>query len=197
STSAAALLALIEDLLDFSKIEAGRFEPEPQPMSPRELVENVVELLAARAYAKGIGLGCHVAPDIPPLVTADPGRLRQVLLNLIGNAIKFTEEGGVLVTVTTQAHATGRNLRFDVTDTGSGLAAGDRKRIFEEFEQADGGPTRKHGGAGLGLAISRRIVEAMDGVLTVESAIGEGSTFSIAIPADAEAEAHAPLLEGH
>ena len=98
STSASALLALIEDLLDYSKIEAGRFEPEPQPMSPREIADNVVELLAAKAFAKGIGLGCHVAPDVPQLITADPGRVRQVLLNLIGNAIKFTDTGGVLVT---------------------------------------------------------------------------------------------------
>ena len=99
STSASALLALIEDLLDFSKIEAGRFVPEPQPISPRELVEGVVELLAARAIGKGIGLGCHIDPNVPHSITADPGRVRQVLLNLIGNAIKFTDYGGVLVTV--------------------------------------------------------------------------------------------------
>ncbi len=88
STSAAALLALIEDLLDYSKIEAGRFDAEPQPMSPRELADNVVELLAAKAFAKDIGLGCHVAPEVPQMITADPGRVRQVLLNLLGNAIK-------------------------------------------------------------------------------------------------------------
>ena len=99
STSASALLALIEDLLDYSKIEAGRFELEPQPVSIRETAEFIVELLAARAYGKGIGIGCHVAPDVPQIVTADPGRLRQVLLNLIGNAIKFTDSGGVLLEV--------------------------------------------------------------------------------------------------
>ena len=99
STSASALLALIEDLLDYSKIEAGRFDPEPQPMSPREIADNVVELLASRAFAKGIGLGCHVAPDVPQMISADPGRVRQVLLNLIGNAIKFTDAGGVRLTV--------------------------------------------------------------------------------------------------
>lgn len=112
STSASALLALIEDLLDFSKIEAGRFEPEPQSMSPREIADNVVELLASRAYAKGIGLGCHVAPDVPQMITADPGRLRQVLLNLIGNAIKFTDAGGVLVTVTCRAGPRSGMLHF-------------------------------------------------------------------------------------
>ena len=100
STSASALLALIEDLLDYSKIEAGRFDAEPQPMSPREIADNVVELLAAKAFAKDIGLGCHVAPDVPQMITADPGRVRQVLLNLLGNAIKFTDAGGVLLTVT-------------------------------------------------------------------------------------------------
>jgi PAS domain S-box-containing protein len=193
STSAAALLALIEDLLDFSKIEAGRFELEPQLMSPRELVENVVELLAARAYGKNIGLGCHVAPDIPHRIMADPGRLRQVLLNLIGNAIKFTDDGGVLVSVTVQGIGADRRIQFAVTDTGPGLNEADLERIFKEFEQADGTSTRKHGGAGLGLAISKRISEAMGGRIVVDSTEGRGSTFSIDIPAPAEGEArHAP-----
>ena len=183
STSAAALLALIEDLLDFSKIEAGRFELEPQPTSAREVAENVVELLASRAYAKGIGLGCHVAPDVPSRIEADPGRLRQVLLNLVGNAIKFTDEGGVLVTVDMVDDGQSRQLRFSVRDTGPGLAPQGRERIFDEFEQADGTSTRKHGGAGLGLAISRRIAAAMGGSLGVESEQGRGSVFSLQIPA--------------
>ncbi len=109
STSASALLALIEDLLDYSKIEAGRFDAEPQPMSPREIADNVVELLAAKAFAKDIGLGCHVAPDVPQMITADPGRVRQVLLNLLGNAIKFTDAGGVLLTVTRTTSAEERH----------------------------------------------------------------------------------------
>jgi PAS domain S-box-containing protein len=191
STSAAALLALIEDLLDFSKIEAGRFELEPQPMSPRELVENVVELLAARAYGKNIGLGCHVAPDIPHRIMADPGRLRQVLLNLIGNAIKFTDDGGVLVSVTVRGAGADRRIQFSVEDTGPGLSQADLQRIFKEFEQADGTSTRKHGGAGLGLAISRRISEAMGGRIVVDSTEGRGSTFSVDIPAPAEGEEQA------
>src|SRR5690606_31153796 len=99
STSAGALLALIEDLLDFSKIEAGKFELEPQEISLRELIEHAVELMSARAFSRNIGLGCHVAPDVPEKAMLDPGRLRQVLLNLIGNAIKFTEVGGVLLDV--------------------------------------------------------------------------------------------------
>jgi PAS domain S-box-containing protein len=191
STSAAALLALIEDLLDFSKIEAGRFELEPQPMSPRELVENVVELLAARAYCNNIGLGCHVAPDIPQRIMADPGRLRQVLLNLIGNAIKFTDDGGVLVSVTARGAGADRRIQFSVADTGPGLSEADLERIFKEFEQADGTSTRKHGGAGLGLAISKRIAEAMGGRIVVDSTEGRGSVFSLDIPAPAEGEAAA------
>ena len=183
STSASALLALIEDLLDYSKIEAGRFEPEPQPMSPREIASNVVELLASRAYAKGIGLGCHVAPDVPQMITADPGRLRQVLLNLIGNAIKFTDTGGVLLTVRCAPDEKANMLRFTVIDSGEGLHDADLERIFDEFEQADGTPTRAHGGAGLGLAISRRIVQSMGGEITVRSTRGEGSEFAFTIPA--------------
>jgi PAS domain S-box-containing protein len=190
STSAGALIALIEDLLDYSKIEAGRFELEPQPMSPRELAENVVELLAARAHGKGVGIGCHVAPDVPGTILADPGRLRQVLLNLIGNAVKFTDAGGVMVAV----EMVEDRVRFTVADTGPGLAESDLDRIFEEFEQADGTSTRRHGGAGLGLAISRRIVASMGGTIELSSELGRGSTFTVDIPA-AEAR-DAPLMRG-
>jgi len=183
STSAAALLALIEDLLDYTKIEAGRFDAEPVAMSPREVADNVVELLAAKAFAKGIGLGCHVAPDVPQMITSDPGRIRQVLLNLIGNAIKFTDTGGILLAVTRVIDGDAERLRFSVSDTGPGLRPEDRQRIFEEFEQADGSSTRKHGGAGLGLAISKRLVASMDGTITVESNLGKGSEFAFEIPA--------------
>ncbi|PWK70676.1 ATP-binding protein [Aminobacter sp. AP02] len=179
STSASALLALIEDLLDYSKIEAGRFDPEPQPMSPREIADNVVELLASRAFGKGIGLGCHVAPNVPQMITADPGRVRQVLLNLIGNAIKFTDAGGIRLSV----ERIGDMIRFTVTDTGPGLRAEDMDRIFEEFEQADGTSTRSHGGAGLGLAISKRLVTSMGGTIRANSIAGEGSEFSFDLPA--------------
>jgi PAS domain S-box-containing protein len=182
STSANALLALIEDLLDFSKIEAGRFELEPQAMSPRELVENVVELMAARAFAKGIGLGCHIAPEVPALIEADPGRLRQVMLNLVGNAVKFTGEGGVLVRVSASREDEAPALRFSISDSGPGLSRADIGRIFREFEQADGTSTRRHGGAGLGLAISKRIVDAMGGRIIVESEVGRGSDFIFEMP---------------
>ncbi|QDZ02186.1 response regulator [Nitratireductor mangrovi] len=186
STSANALLALIEDLLDFSKIEAGRLELEPQKMSPRELVENVVELMAARAFAKDIGLGCHVEPGVPAVIDADPGRLRQVMLNLIGNAVKFTEEGGVEVRVGISPEGEPPVLKFSITDSGPGLTTAEISRIFREFEQADGTPTRKHGGAGLGLAISKRIVDAMGGRIVVESEVGKGSSFSFEMPLPAE-----------
>ncbi len=179
STSASALLALIDDLLDYSKIEAGRFDPEPQPVSLRELADNVVELLADRAHGKGIGLGCHVAPDVPQMITADPGRVRQVLLNLLGNAIKFTESGGVALVIT----RSGNRIRFGVSDTGPGLRQGDLERIFLEFEQADGTSTRRHGGAGLGLAISRRLVTAMGGTISVSSTPREGTEFVFELPA--------------
>ena len=188
STSASALLALIEDLLDYSKIEAGRFDAEPQPMSPREIADNVVELLAAKAFAKGIGMGCHVAPEVPQLITADPGRVRQVLLNLLGNAIKFTDTGGVLLTITWSGTGSG-SVRFSVADTGPGLRPQEMERIFKEFEQADGTSTRVHGGAGLGLAISKRLVESMNGSLSVSSEIGKGSDFSFELPAAYASEA--------
>ncbi|WP_245439985.1 ATP-binding protein [Mesorhizobium sp. Z1-4] len=182
STSASALLALIEDLLDFSKIEAGRLELELRLSSPRELAEHTVELLAARAFAKDIGLGCFVAPNVPATAMIDPGRFRQILLNLVGNAIKFTDTGGVLVEIAGSGSGSERTLTIRVKDTGPGLEKSDLKRIFEEFEQADGSPTRKHGGAGLGLAITSRIVEAMNGRIEVEGAPGKGATFTVTLP---------------
>ncbi|SFP64091.1 PAS domain S-box-containing protein [Mesorhizobium sp. NFR06] len=188
STSASALLALIEDLLDYSKIEAGRFEPEPQPTSLREIADNIIELLAAKAFAKNIGLGCHVEPDVPQMITADPGRVRQVLLNLIGNAVKFTDTGGVLLTVARARTETTDRICFTVADTGPGLREEDMERIFEEFEQSDGTSTRVHGGAGLGLAISKRLVAAMGGTISVSSRLGEGSEFVLEIPAVAPTE---------
>jgi PAS domain S-box-containing protein len=182
STSATALLALIEDLLDYSRIEAGRLELEPQAINVRELVQNVVELLATRAYGKGIGLGCHIEPDVPELLDADPGRMRQVLLNIVGNAVKFTDAGGVLVTVAVDRSQPRARLRFGVEDTGPGMNARDTARIFEEFEQGDGTSTRRHGGTGLGLAISGRIVEAMGGTISVETELGKGSEFVVSLP---------------
>lgn len=188
STSASALLALINDLLDYTKIEAGRFDIEPQPMSPREIADNVVELLAAKAFAKDVGLGCHVAPDVPQMITSDPGRIRQVLLNLIGNAIKFTDTGGVLLRITRSGVGEADAIRFCISDTGPGLRPEDLERIFEEFEQGDGSSTRVHGGAGLGLAISKRLVESMNGSITVASELGHGSEFAFEIPVEGATE---------
>ncbi len=198
STSASALVALIEDLLDYSKIEAGRLELEPRRLSVHEMVENVVELLAARAFAKDIGLGCYIAPDLPKTITADPGRLRQVLLNLLGNAVKFTDEGGVTVAVT-RAEKNGQPaLRIAVADSGPGLEKDDINRIFKDFEQVDGSSTRRHGGAGLGLAITKRIIDAMNGSITVASTPGEGSEFAVLLPlgeSDDEGMRVEPILE--
>jgi CheY-like chemotaxis protein len=155
----------------------------------------VVELLAARAFARGIGLACHVEPNVPLRISADPGRVRQVLLNLIGNAIKFTDVGGVLVTIALERGGVSDRIRFSVADTGPGLSDQDRERIFEEFEQADGTSTRVHGGAGLGLAISRRLAVAMGGTLSVSSHLGKGSEFVFEIPA-AEASGPPPGRQG-
>ena len=176
-TSGEALLSLIDEILDFSKIEAGHLDLTPAPFALTSLVEDTIELMAPRAYAKGIELAAHVVADLPVRVTGDAGRLKQVLLNLIGNALKFTERGGVLVRVDS---AEGR-IRFCVEDSGIGIPADKLVTIFEEFEQADAGPARHFGGTGLGLAISRRIVTAMGGTIEVASRPGEGSTFSFAV----------------
>nr|WP_244467888.1 PAS domain-containing hybrid sensor histidine kinase/response regulator [Nitratireductor soli] len=189
STSASALVALIEDLLDYSKIEAGRLELEPQTISVHDMAENVVELLAARAFAKEIGLGCYIAPDVPATITADPGRLRQVLLNLLGNAVKFTDQGGVAVSLTRGEKNGVPALCIAVADSGPGLEKDDIARIFKDFEQVDGSSTRRHGGAGLGLAITKRIVDAMQGSITVASTPGEGSEFAVLLPLDDASEA--------
>ncbi|HEX3709937.1 MAG TPA: response regulator [Pseudolabrys sp.] len=179
-TSGETLLSLIEEILDFSKIEAGKLELEARPFALTSLVEEAVELLAPRAQAKGIEIASFVDERLPDKVTGDSSRLRQVLLNLAGNAVKFTERGGVAVIVEPGERAD--EIRFLVRDTGIGLKDEDKARIFLDFEQADGSSTRKFGGTGLGLAISRRIVDRMDGSIAVDSAPGAGSTFSFAVP---------------
>ena len=178
-SSADALLKLIEDVLDFSKIEAGKFEFDTRSFSVRELVEDLVELLAPRAQDKGIEIASFIDEQVPLAVSGDPARLRQVLLNLAGNAIKFTERGGVSLMVdSTESGA----LRFSVRDTGIGIDAADQERIFHDFEQADGSSTRRYGGTGLGLAISKRIVDALGGKIELVSNPGDGSAFSFALP---------------
>lgn len=188
-TSGETLLSLIEEILDFSKIEAGRLDLEARPFTLAVLVEEVVELLAPRAQAKSIEIAAFVDERLPVNLVGDSARLRQVLLNLAGNAIKFTERGGVSVIV--EPGARDGEFCFRVRDTGIGLKAEDQQRVFLDFEQADGSPTRKFGGTGLGLAISKRIVERMDGSIAVQSEPGAGATFSVTLPLLA-----APMEEG-
>ena len=179
-TSGETLLSLIEEILDFSKIEAGRLDLAPQPFALAAFVEEAVELLGPRAQAKGLEICCYVDERLPAQIIGDAARLRQVLFNLAGNAIKFTERGGVSIIV--EPGAQPDTITIAVHDTGIGIAAQDQPRIFLEFEQADGGAARKFSGTGLGLTISKRIVESMAGSITVESIAGEGSTFHVTLP---------------
>ena len=179
-TSGDTLLSLIDEVLDFSKIEAGRLDLVSQPFDLAGLVEAVTELLAPRAHAKGIEIACYVAGDLPPRIVGDAARLRQVLLNLAGNAIKFTERGGVSIIV--ERGGAADHVRFSVCDTGIGIAPAAQERIFLEFEQAESGPARRFDGTGLGLAISKRIVERMNGRIAVHSTPGAGSTFVVSVP---------------
>ncbi len=179
-SSGDALLLLIEDILDFSKIEAGKLDLDARPFRLPAMIEGVIELLAPRAHTKGIELAYLVDDRIAPLVIGDATRLRQVLLNLLGNAIKFTERGGVALTVAPARRADG--VQFAVKDTGIGISAEAQARIFADFEQGEEGPARRFPGTGLGLAISKRIIVRMGGGISVESAPGHGSTFRVDVP---------------
>ncbi len=186
--SSEMLLTVINDILDFSKIEAGKLELESVPFDPVALVEESAVLLAGAAQNKGVELVCRIAPNLPSRVKGDPTRLRQVLINLISNAIKFTEQGEVLLYLT-QVDGDACLMEFGVCDTGIGMTEEQQKIVFEAFNQADNSTTRKYGGTGLGLAISRRLVATMGGDITVESRPGRGSKFSFCIPLKAEADA--------
>ena len=189
-SSGAALIALVEQILDLSRMEAGRLSLAAEPLDLPRLVEGVVELLAPRAQSKGLEIAASISCATPRLVRGDSLRLRQVLLNLAGNAIKFTEAGGVCVEV---GRRDGDLLRFAVIDTGPGVPPDRREAIFKDFEQGDGTQASRFGGAGLGLAIARQLVTLMGGDLTLEDNPGGGSIFAFAVPlAQCEDPTHAP-----
>jgi PAS domain S-box-containing protein len=179
--SAESLLAVINDILDFSKIEAGKLHLEEVAFDLRDILGDTLKALALRAQGKGLELACHIAPEVPSALIGDPGRLRQVIVNLVGNAVKFTEQGEVVVEVKTEegvlAKARETLLRFSVTDTGIGIAPEKQRAVFEAFSQADSSTTRKYGGTGLGLTISAQLVQMMGGRIWLESQEGKGSAF--------------------
>jgi CheY-like chemotaxis protein len=211
-SSADSLLTVINDVLDFSKIEAGKLDLECIPFPLRDRLGDTMKTLALRAHHKGLELACHFAPDVPDAVVGDPGRLGQVLLNLVGNAIKFTEEGEVVVSAeiagrrsaladsTAQsairepqsATGTACTLHFSVRDTGIGIPPQKQARIFEAFTQADASTTRQFGGTGLGLTISSRLVEMMGGRIWVESEVGRGSRFHFVVRLGLAQDAETP-----
>jgi two-component system, sensor histidine kinase and response regulator len=177
------LLALINDILDFSKIEAGSLALEQIPFSPRRLGEDAVALLADQAEKKGLQIVCLIGSDVPARLLGDPTRLRQVLLNLLGNAVKFTERGEVVLSITTNTPAAGPpTIELAVRDSGIGISAAARERLFKPFSQADSSTTRKYGGTGLGLVICMRLVQLMGGTIALDSVLGSGSTFTCRLP---------------
>ena len=181
--SAEALLTVINDILDISKIEAGKLKLDRTIFDPHAVMEEVIDLLTPRAAAKGLRLGCGAQQELPRIILGDSGRLRQILLNLIGNAVKFTDEGEVSVTATLAAMSPDRALvRFSVRDTGIGISPESCAKLFESFVQGDSSTTRKYGGTGLGLAISKQLVEMMEGRIEVESELGSGATFTFEVP---------------
>jgi signal transduction histidine kinase/CheY-like chemotaxis protein len=200
--SAVSLLEIINDILDFSKIEAHRLELQAIDFDLAALVEDTAELLSSRSQVRDLELVVDVRPAVPAVVHLDPVRLRQILTNLIGNALKFTERGEVVVTVDSGPVCDGRALlAFSVADTGIGIAPGALGRLFEPFAQADASTTRRYGGTGLGLAIARQLVELMGGTMRVTSEPGRGSVFAFSLPAEVPAlvlngAARPPLLQG-
>ena len=175
--SGRSLLSIIDELLDAAKAESGEMTIVPAPFDLCEIIEGSIELLAARAHAKSIEIGCYISPDLPELVVGDAQRLRQILLNIAGNAIKFTPQGSVLVRV--EPGARENHVCFTIVDTGYGIPDSEREAIFERFVQSSVTEFQPSGGTGLGLAISRDLVELMDGSIVVESELGEGTTFTV------------------
>ncbi|MEO1191710.1 MAG: response regulator [Pseudomonadota bacterium] len=188
-TAADTLLTIINDILDFSKVEAGALELERTPLELAETVEASVELVANKAVEKGIELACRLSPDAPLGIIGDPTRLKQILLNLLNNAVKFTEVGEVVLTVESRLPREAAKLgdttllTFSVRDTGIGIPADRMNRLFKSFSQVDASTTRRYGGTGLGLVITKRLVELMGGEISVESEVGRGTTFTFTVPA--------------
>ena len=177
-SSGEALLSLINDILDFSKIEAGKLDLEILDFDLRTSLEDMIDILAIKAHEKGLDLTGRVSSDVPTLLKGDPGRLRQILVNLVGNAVKFTDQGGVVIRVVLDEECVDRvTLRFEVRDTGIGIPAARQDALFSPFVQADGSTTRKYGGTGLGLTISKQLSELMGGRIGMQSQEGNGSTF--------------------
>jgi signal transduction histidine kinase/CheY-like chemotaxis protein len=189
-TSGDSLLTIINDILDFSKIEAGKLDLEYTVFDLRECLESAIDLMASRAAEKQLDLALEIGPDVPPVITGDVTRLRQVLINLLNNAVKFTEHGEVVLTARQDGnqgkYTNGKviDLHFVIRDTGIGIPADRLDRLFQSFSQVDASTSRKYGGTGLGLAISKRLVEMMGGSMWVESQVGQGSTFHFTIRAE-------------
>ncbi|MDP1607655.1 MAG: ATP-binding protein [Rhodocyclaceae bacterium] len=189
NASADALLAVINSILDYSKLDAGGVEFEHAPLSIRQLVEAAVDIVHPRLKGKGVTLATHWSPDTPVAMQGDAHRIRQILLNLLGNAVKFTERGSIELIVTPLERADRRWIEFAVRDTGIGIAPGAQEKLFKPFAQADASTTRKYGGTGLGLAISHRLAQGMGGNLLCESMPGVGSTFRLVLPFEAPLQA--------
>jgi len=179
-SSGQSLLVIINDILDFSRLDAGKMILAPEPFDLRQTIQEVIALFEAQAYTKGLNLSLRYPAGAPARLVGDAVRVRQVLTNLLGNAVKFTERGGIEVSVAcperTEAEA---SLRVEVKDSGIGIPPEKRQLIFEKFTQADGSMTRRYGGTGLGLSIVKQLVDLMDGTVEVESQLGQGSTFVV------------------